>query len=308
VVDRKIEWDEQNQELRLLVPEAFSFDENLKYLSRSSNECLFKIKDERIYKALLMEKETFIIEVSGEHGDYITVRFLGNPSPPQSVREAAALYVHEWFDLGRDLHPFYELAKSDELLEKAVESFYGLRVMGIPDLFEALCWGILGQQINLTYAYTLKRRLVESFGRSVMHEGQAYWVFPNPEDIAKLTVADLDGLRMTVKKCEFLIGVAQLMVEGNLTKKQLLNTENIKAAEKILVKIRGIGPWTANYVLMRCLRFPSAFPIDDVGLHNAIKLLLGSEKKPTKEEILNLSTKWTGWESYATFYLWRFLY
>jgi DNA-3-methyladenine glycosylase II len=308
VVDRKIEWDEQNQELRLLVPEAFSFDENLKYLSRSSNECLFKIKDERIYKALLMEKETFIIEVSGEHGDYITVRFLGNPSPPQSVREAAALYVHEWFDLGRDLHPFYELAKSDELLEKAVESFYGLRVMGIPDLFEALCWGILGQQINLTYAYTLKRRLVESFGRSVMHEGQAYWVFPNPEDIAKLTVADLDGLRMTVKKCEFLIGVAQLMVEGNLTKEQLLNTENIKAAEKILVKIRGIGPWTANYVLMRCLRFPSAFPIDDVGLHNAIKLLLGSEKKPTKEEILNLSTKWTGWESYATFYLWRFLY
>jgi DNA-3-methyladenine glycosylase II len=307
-MDRKIGWDEQNQELRLLVPEEFSFDENLKYLSRSSNECLFKIKDGRIYKALLMEKETFIIEVSGEHGGYITVRFLGNPSPPQSVREAVALYVHEWFDLGRDLHPFYELAKSDELLEKAVESFYGLRVMGIPDLFEALCWGILGQQINLTYAYTLKRRLVESFGRSVVHEGETFWIFPNPEDIAKLTVADLDGLRMTVKKCEFLIGVAHQMVEGNLTKEQLLNTENIKAAEKILVKIRGIGPWTANYVLMRCLRFPSAFPIDDVGLHNAIKLLLGSEKKPTKEEILKLSTKWTDWESYATFYLWRFLY
>jgi DNA-3-methyladenine glycosylase II len=307
-MDRKIEWDEQSQELRLLVPEEFSFDENLKYLSRSSNECLFKIKDERIYKALPIEKETLIIEVSGEHGDYITVRFLGNPSPPQSVRKAVALYVHEWFDLGRDLHPFYELAKSDELLEKAVEPFYGLRVMGILDLFEALCWGILGQQINLTYAYTLKRRLVESFGRSMVHEGEAYWIFPNPEDIAKLTVANLDGLRMTVKKCEFLIGVAQLMTEGNLTKEQLLSSENIKSAEKILVKIRGIGPWTANYVLMRCLRFPSAFPIDDVGLHNAIKLLLGAEKKPTKEVILKLSAKWTGWESYATFYLWRFLY
>jgi DNA-3-methyladenine glycosylase II len=308
VVDRKIEWDEKNQELRLLVPDEFSFDENLKYLSRSSNECLFKIKDERIYKALPMEKDTLIIEVSGEHEDYITVRFLDNPLPPQTVREAVALYVHEWFDLGRDLHPFYKIAKSDELLEKAVESFYGLRVMGIPDLFEALCWGILGQQINLTYAYTLKRRLVESFGRSVVHEGEVYWVFPNPEDIAKLTVADLDGLRMTVKKCEFLIGVAQLMTKGNLSKEQLLSTENGKAAEKILVKIRGIGPWTANYVLMRCLRFSSAFPIDDVGLHNSIKLLLGTDKKPTKEEILKLSAKWIGWESYATFYLWRFLY
>jgi DNA-3-methyladenine glycosylase II len=308
VVDRLIEWDEQNQELRLIVPEEFSFNENLKYLSRSSNECLFKIKDERIYKALPMKTETLVIEVSGEHEDYITVRFLGIPSPPQSIRNAVALYIHEWFDLGRDLGPFYDLAKLDPLLGKAVTSFYGLRNMGIPDLFEALCWGILGQQINLTYAYTLKRRLVESFGRHVVYEGDAYWVFPNPEDIAKLTVADLDGLRMTVKKCEFLIGVAQLMAKGELTKEQLLNTENVKAAEKILIKIRGIGPWTANYVLMRCLRFPDAFPIDDVGLHNAIKLLLGAEKKPTKEEILKLSANWTGWESYATFYLWRFLY
>ena len=77
-------------------------------------------------------------------------------------------------------------------------------------------------------------------------------------------------------------------------------------AEKLLVRIRGIGPWTANYVLMRCLRFPTAFPIDDVGLHNVIKLLTGSETKPTK--IKEYATTWTNWESYATFYLWRTLY
>jgi DNA-3-methyladenine glycosylase II len=307
-MDREIVWDERRQELRLFVPEEFNFEENLKYLSRSSNECLFKIKDERIYKALPIEKETLIIEVSGGYKNVITVRFLGNPSPPKSIREAVALYVQEWFDLGRDLRPFYDMAKSDELLRKAVESFYGLRNMGIPDLFEALCWGILGQQINLTYAYTLKRRLVESFGRCVEYEGEAYWIFPTPEDIAKLIVSDLEGLKMTVKKCEFLIGVAQLMAGGELSKEHLMNTVNVKAAEKMLVKIRGIGPWTANYVLMRCLRFPSAFPIDDVGLHNAIKLLLGTEKKPSKEEILKLSAQWKGWESYATFYLWRFLY
>jgi DNA-3-methyladenine glycosylase II len=305
---REIEWDEQREELRLFVPDEFSFEENLKYLSRSVNECLFKIKNKQIYKALSVEQETLIIEVSGEHEDYITVRFLGNPSPPQSVRDAVALYVHDWFDLGRDLRPFYDLAKLDPLLDKAVKSFYGLRNMGIPNLFEALCWGILGQQINLTYAYTLKRRLVESFGRCVEYKGEAFWIFPTPESMANLSVSDLDGLRMTVKKCEFLIGIAQLMESGELTKEQLLNTGNAKAAEKMLVKIRGIGPWTANYVLMRCLRFPSAFPIDDVGLHNAIKLQLGMDKKPTKEELLKLSAKWTSWESYATFYLWRFLY
>jgi DNA-3-methyladenine glycosylase II len=304
---REIEWDEQREELRLFVPDEFSFEENLKYLSRSANECLFKIKNKRIYKALSVEQETLIIEVS-EGNNFLTVRFLMNSSPSKSIREDVAHYVHEWFDLKRDLRPFYQLAESDELLRKAVNSFYGLRNMGIPDLFEALCWGILGQQINLTYAYTLKRRLVESFGRYVEYEGEFYWIFPTPEAIAKLTVSDLASLRMTVKKCEFLIGIAQLLESGELTKEQLLKIGSVKAAEKMLVKIRGIGPWTANYVLMRCLRFPSAFPIDDVGLQNAIKLQLGMDKKPTKEELIKHSANWTGWESYATFYLWRLLY
>jgi DNA-3-methyladenine glycosylase II len=59
---------------------------------------------------------------------------------------------------------------------------------------------------------------------------------------------------------------------------------------------------------MRCLRYPNAFPIDDVGLHNAIKLRTGLERKPTKPELLALSAGWAGWEAYATFYLWRLLY
>jgi DNA-3-methyladenine glycosylase II len=295
-------------EFKLPVPEEFCFVENLKYLSRSTNECLFQIKDQRIYRALRFEKETVILEIGADEETDIRIRILGDASPSKKVMEDIAQYVIEWFDLDRDLEPFYEMAQNDHLLKRAVESFYGLRVIGIPDLFEALCWGILGQQINLTYAYTLKRRLVENFGQSVEHDGDCYWIFPTAEDIAALTVEDLSILRMTVKKSEYLISVAQLMVEGKLTKAQLLNAGSAKGAEKMLVSIRGIGPWTANYVLMRCLRFPSAFPIDDVGLHNALKLQLGLETKPTKEEILNLSTGWKGWESYATFYLWRFLY
>ena len=91
------------------------------------------------------------------------------------------------------------------------------------------------------------------------------------------------------------------MTDGKLTKELLLEAGSLKKAEKQLVGIRGIGPWTANYVLMRCLRMPAAFPIDDVGLHNAIKHLLGLEAKPTKKEILELSAGWANWESYATF-------
>jgi DNA-3-methyladenine glycosylase II len=75
-----------------------------------------------------------------------------------------------------------------------------------------------------------------------------------------------------------------------------------------LVRVRGIGPWTAHYVRMRCLRDPRAFPIGDAGLHNAVKARLGLERKPTPQELQALFANWAGWEAYATFYLWHSLY
>lgn len=301
--------DEGMTELRIRAPKEFSFSENLKYLSRSSNECMFEIVDQKIYRALVVDNETLLVEISSMNETELTVRFPGRTAPvKKNVKDTVSQYIRHWFDLETNLLPFYELAQNDPLLQKPVNKFFGLRNMGIPDLFEAIAWGILGQQINLTYAYTLKRRLVEKFGTSVEYEGKRFWLFPTPDVIANLTVEDFVEMRMTVKKCEYLIDVAQLMVRGELTKEKLLNAKDVKVAEKMLTKIRGIGPWTANYVLMRCLRFPAAFPIDDVGLHNSVKLVMETEAKPTKAEILKLSEAWTGWESYATFYLWRLLY
>jgi DNA-3-methyladenine glycosylase II len=300
--------DENDDELMLLVPKEFNFAENINYLARSRNECLYHIDNNRVSKAIQIGDETLIIEVSSVNDNYLNIRFLGESKPSPMLCEEVACYVRDWFDLERDLHPFYSMAKEDPLLSSAVNSFYGLRIIGIHDLFEALCWGILGQQINLAFAYTLKRRLVEKFGRSVVHHGVTYWVFPSPEDISSLSPLELESLRMTKKKAEYIIGVAGLMVQGKLTKDMLVTVGSHQQAEKTLIKIRGIGPWTANYVLMRCLRYPCAFPIDDVGLHNAIKQRLGKELKPDKNEILKLAVNWKGWESYATFYLWRFLY
>ncbi len=296
-------------EINVHVPKEFQFTENISYMARSTNECMFEIRDDKVTKAIPIEGEISLVEVSENYDGNLLIRFLGDTAPSnERVRDEVISYVRDWFDLDTDLRPFYEMAKSDPLLQIAVNKFYGLRTIGIPDLFEALCWGILGQQINLTYAYTLKRRFVEEFGSSIEWQGQTYWIFPEPVDVAKLTVEDLSSLKMTVKKCEYLIGVATQIVEGKLSKDLVIGAGDFKQAEKMLTTIRGIGPWTANYVLMRCLRFPNAFPIADVGLHNAIKHLTGAKEKPTKEEILKLSAPWTNWESYATFYLWRFLY
>ncbi|EJS71976.1 DNA-3-methyladenine glycosylase [Bacillus wiedmannii] len=300
---------EYTNALTLAVPTEFSFQENLRYLSRSNNECMFQIEDNKIYKVIPVHDVNPLVEISMNTNGNIQIRFLEELyTSEESVCEAVATYVKDWFDLTTDLAPFYTLAKLDVLLQGPIEQYYGLRTLGIPDLFEALSWGIIGQQINLTYAYTLKRRLVEQFGNYVEWNDRKHWIFPSPETIAHLHVEELKKLKMTTRKCEYLIGIAKLITEGKLSKESLLQIQDVKQAEKQLTAIHGIGPWTANYVLMRCLRFPSAFPIDDVGLHNAIKYITGSESKPTKQEIKDFAANWTNWESYATFYLWRVLY
>ncbi|KIL34133.1 DNA-3-methyladenine glycosylase [Cohnella kolymensis] len=296
-------------DIKIPLPLEFDYAINMGYLSRSPNEVMFHIDDGKIFRRIPIGHGNPLVEVSRDNPGFLNVRLLENAEPLlKEEREAVIRYVREWFDLDTDLTPFYELAGSDPVLQKVVPALYGLRNIGIDDLFEAVCWGILGQQINLAFAYTLKRRFVESFGHSMDHNGVRYWTFPSPDVIASLSTADLTALQITGKKSEYLIGVAGLISEGKLSKRSLLDTADCKEAEKQLVSIRGIGPWTANYVLMRCLRFPSAFPIDDVGLHNAIKAVLGLEQKPSVQLIRQLSASWTNWEAYATFYLWRYLY
>jgi len=301
-------WHEVNNDIVITLPENFDMNANLGYLTREKNECMHEIENDIITKVIAIGEIRSLVQVSVINNKQMVVQFLNDSRPIENwKREEIVKYIHEWFDLDNDLTPFYEMAKADPLLKIPTREFYGLRVIGIPDLFEALCWGVLGQQINLTFAYSLKRQFVEGFGDSIEWNGKKYWVFPTYERIALLTPTDLADIKMTLKKSEYIIGIAKLMASGELSREKLMKM-NFKDAEKNLIKIRGIGPWTANYVLMRCLRFQTAFPIDDVGLINSIKILRNMNRKPTKDEILEISFPWKNWESYATFYLWRVLY
>lgn len=295
----------QLSQLSIPTPQDFSFAECLKHLMKPEQEWLYRVIDNSIYKLLKMDDELILFIIEWQPGNIIVKFPLTQPSTIQVKK--VTTFISEWFDLEKDLRDFYDLANNDPILRPIVQSYYGLRIVGIPHFFEAISWAIIGQQINLTFAYTLKKRLVEKYGESLEYEGNKYYVFPSLEIVASLTVEDLKLLQFSARKAEYIIGIAQLILQGKLSKDLVFKQKTFEQKHLFLTSIRGIGPWTADYVLMKSLQEPTAFPISDVGLHNALKKQLNLDRKPTMAELKELAMNWEGWQAYATFYLWRSL-
>ncbi|QQE80034.1 DNA-3-methyladenine glycosylase [Alicyclobacillus sp. SO9] len=303
-----MDWSDHQTFIVLQTPKDFRFAANLQYLNRSETECMHVVENDRVYKLLHLDNQDLVMEISAIYNHCLQVRFVHQIPSKRRTRVAAAAYVWDWFDLDRNLSDFYQMAQNDVVLHQAVKKFRGLSLIGVPDFFEALCWTIIGQQINLPFAYTLKQRLVELCGRPVNYENQTYWTFPSPEQVANLSIDALRELQFTVRKAEYLIGVAASIVTGELSRAQFLNMSGFDQAYKALQNVRGIGPWSANYVLMRHFRDEYALPAQDVGLQNAVKIALQMQRKPTVNEVVDIAEHWGHWKSYATFYLWMTLF
>ena len=291
--------------LSLSAPPEFSFTECLRYLGRSAHESLHIVAGNRVKKIVCCQASPVMLTVSQPSLGAIQVDYQADHYD-KSLAARLRAYVTDWFDLATDLRPFYDLAQRDALLAIAVERHYGLRMIGIPDLFEALCWAIIGQQINLTFAYTLKQRMVHAFGDVYSIEGLPYYQFPRPETIAHCLPEQLTALQFSARKAAYVIGIARSIIEGRLSKEALRHLPE-EDARTTLMQYKGVGAWTANYVLLKCLKKPDAFPAQDVGLHNALKQLVGLPQKPALDAVYQYAEAWRGWRGYATFYLWQTL-
>jgi DNA-3-methyladenine glycosylase II len=299
-------WDDGRTSVFLRLPKDFDFAKCLKFLARSPEEPCHLVKNNTLYKVLKFENDPILLKIQLRNKNSLSIEFL-TKRPIKSIRAKVTKYVWNWFDLETNLEPFYRMAKSDAVLKHIANTYYGLRVVSIPDLFEAICWAVMGQHINLNFAYLLKKRFVQSFGERFRIDDRIFHLFPTPEVISNQTVSKFRQLQFTGKKSEYIIELAKKMKEGTLSKNRLLKKDSFKLVKKELMRLHGVGKWTAEYVCLRCLKDPAAFPVDDVGLQNAIKRQLRLSAKPSVNEIYIFSKRWKNWEAYATFYLWNSL-
>jgi len=177
----------------------------------------------------------------------------------------------------------------------------GLRVPLIADPFDALVWAITGQQITRAFAYALRRRLIERIGDAVYDGLHAP---PRADAVAALEPGELIALGFSRAKADYLLGCARAVVAGQLPLTALAD-KSATQVERVLLATRGIGPWSAHYLLMRHYGFLDCVPVGDSGLTAGLQRSFALDARPTKGETLLLMARFIPYRSLATFHFWQ---
>jgi AraC family transcriptional regulator of adaptative response / DNA-3-methyladenine glycosylase II len=207
---------------------------------------------------------------------------------PQIIRR-----VRHWLDLDADPNAI------NAVLHSAFPKGDGLRVPGSLDGFELAVRAVLGQQITVAAARTLAQRLVGKFGEPIETPfAELTRLFPSAAVLAQASGDALGSLGIVKQRQAAIVGIAQAVANQGL---QLNASADVPATVAALKELPGIGDWTAQYIAMRALRWPDAFPAADVALHKALGVL-GSKKAARESEVL--SQAWKPWRSYAVIRAW----
>jgi len=210
--------------------------------------------------------------------------------------------VRKIFGLDFDLPGFYRMAKVDPVLSEIVAPLYGMRPTLAPTGLEMLVGSIVAQQVNLTFAFTLRARLVRRYGTRVGVDGGAVYAFPEPRALARLRVPTLRAMQFSTRKAEYIRDVARAMQSGDLAVDVLAAAPNADVIAR-LTALRGLGRWTADWYLARCLGRGDACPAGDLAVRKVFDHHYGRGRPLSEEAIRRRARAWGHHQSLAIHYL-----
>ena len=237
----------------------------------------------------------------------LSVRATAPSFPPGlNVEDELSRQLRFMWGLDDDLAGFSSCFAADSVLGPLVSRFYGLRLPKAPSLYECLLVAVVGQQVSVAAAQSIRRKMIERFGAEVEAGGVLRRGYPSA---GQLLDAGEDGLRqagVSRQKCRYLKEIARRAASGEFCPGRFQSLDD-ESARALLMEIPGIGRWTAEIALMRGLGRLDVFPAGDLGLASALRQQLALTARPSEPEIRSLAERWRPYRSYAAFYLWMTL-
>jgi DNA-3-methyladenine glycosylase II len=231
----------------------------------------------------------------------IQVQILGEQARGQH-RSAVEGEVQRSLSLDIDLEPFYRWAGADVILAQLITRCYGMRPPRAPTLFEALVTSISAQQVNLTFATTTRTRLIKQFGRSVTLDGRIFYAFPTPQSLAEASPQELRDMQFSWRKAEYIVNLARLVTAGELQLEEFPQLLNEQVIERI-TQVKGLGRWTADWLLARGLGRGDVIAAGDLGVRKAVGKFYFGGQTPSIDDVRTFAARWGAFQSLAVHYL-----
>lgn len=285
----------------LSLPPRFRPANVLDYHRRDPQSPCEQVHGRRIFKALLTPDGGAVLEIA------LDARFARcRAHAKRRLGRASMRLLHDTalrlLGLAADVSGFERDAAREPRMAALIARRPGLRLPLAATVFDGLCWAIVGQQINLAFASALRRDLIALAGTPV----DRMRAHPSPAQIASVDVGALRRKRFSRAKCAYLTEAARAALDGRLDLEALADGSALRA-EAALTAVRGIGTWTARYVLMRGCGFADCAPVGDVALAAALQRYAGLAERPSHGEVEDLMRPFSPHRSLATFHLWASL-
>jgi AraC family transcriptional regulator, regulatory protein of adaptative response / DNA-3-methyladenine glycosylase II len=291
--------DEKNIALRLDYRAPYAWREMLEWLRARATRGVESVTDEAWQRTVSISgHQGWLCVTNDKTHNRLKVEITPALAPvlPRIVRRLRHL-----FDLDANPAEIAPLFATDPLLGPVAKKHPGLRVPGAWDVFESAVRTVIGQQVTVVAASTVASRLACTFGKPCSpnpHDLQRHAV--TPRALASASIGDIASLGMPAARAQTLRTLAENALKGALNFTPFATLESVR---ETLVSMPGIGPWTADYIALRALRHPDAFPAGDLGLRKAI----GHGKTVSIADAERASRPWKPWRAYAAALLWQSL-
>ncbi len=282
----------------LAPPRLASLPAERDQLEFSSRSLVFAADGRRLLRAWGPPDRPWVLAVEPD-GDRWRIDAWG--AGPAAARAA----VRALFSLDHPIERFYRLARGEPALGPAVRRFRGLRVPRDAHLFESLLHSVIGQQLSVAAANTIKGRLIRTFGEPLRADGVDVPCVPSPTRLLAAGPESLRSAGLSGAKSRAMIGLARWASDGAPPSDRYARLD-LGSARAELEELPGVGRWTAENVLLRGAGRPDIFVAGDLGLRVALERYAGIPRRASEETARRWADRrYPDWGSYATLYLWR---
>ena len=304
--------------MRIHLPERFNVEWMLNHIRTSSYGLPYRFVGDRVLRRPLRLAGApvvaeFDLSRAGAMGLRL-VSFPGHAGRPGKKKaslldELATQALFLW-GLDDDAENVDGSMASDRDMAPLLERFGELRIVRAPDLYEALLVAVIGQQVSVRAAQSVRRRLMQNLGTRVTVDNASgqedHYLYPTARQLFKAGEFGLREQGLSRQKSKYLLEIANRAATGELDREAFAILSDEDALRR-LCEIKGVGRWTAEIALMRGLGRNDIFAAGDLGLQVAVQELRRMRKRPSEKALRKIAERWKGWRSYAAFYLWMTL-